>query len=160
MITKIQIRDIFSDFAADHLQIDTFDYSVNHLWEVDKQLDSNGVVMWVNSVTGGPTGETGKNNKRNYQVFIMDVVNDEKDNSAEIESDTEQIGLDLLSHLAFFDFEEFEAKNGVGRFSLDRQFTTIEPFRENFKSLYCGNLFEISLNVSFNYNTCQIPTNG
>lgn len=154
MITKLQIRDIFLDFAAGHKQIGLSDYAVNHLWEVDKDLKSNGVVMWVNSILGSIAGDRGEISKLNYQIFLMDVVNIEKDNSDQIESDTYSIGLDMLSHLEFF---QFKAKNGVGNFVLDKTATTVEPFREDFKSLYCGNMFSITLDVAFNYNTCIIP---
>lgn len=149
MITKIALRDIFNTFAENDPRINFWEYAVNHLWEVDKDLESDGVVQWVNSIQG-----TVSNNiaRLNYQVFMMDLVNTKKDNSDEVESDTHTILLNLLSYLELHSQE-------VGKmFSLDKQSITIEPFREKFDSMYAGNILTLAINVPFNYNTCIIPT--
>ena len=150
MITKIELRDIFNTFASTNAEIDYYNYAVNHLWEVDKDLESNGVVQWVNSKVGSVSGTI---SRLNYDVFLMDIVNIENDNSDEIESDTARIALDFLSNL-----DQYSTVTGK-MFSIDRNSITIEPFRERFDSTYCGNILSFTVKVPFNYNTCLIPVN-
>lgn len=148
MITKIAIKDLFEWFGNNHKQINYQNYAVNHNWEIDKDKISEGVVMWVVSVDS----PISKNViKYNYEVYLMGSVNIKEDNSAEVESDTQSIALDLLSF-----FDQYDYQPGLV-FTLDKTTSSISPFREKFDSQYAGNMVRISLNVPFNYNTCQIP---
>ena len=147
MITKRKIADLFIAFGESHNQVGLTEYSVNHLWEVDKDLESNGAVLWINSVQGSFTGISAK---WNYDIFCMDVVNTKEDNSIDVESDTYSILLDLMSYFAQYDYEI----NFV--FTMDRSGTK-EPFRERFSSMYCGNILRMTITAPFSYNTCKIP---
>lgn len=147
MITKRKIADIFLNFGALHSNVGYTEYAVNHLWEVDKDLKSNGQVLWINSVQGNFTGTAAK---WNYDIFCMDVVDIKEDNSIDVESDTYNTLLDLMSYFAQFDYEV----NYV--FTLDRNGTN-EPFRERFDSMYCGNILRMTITAPFSYNTCKIP---
>ena len=148
MITKIKIKDLFKWFGDNHEQVNDNAYYVNHLWEVDKDLANLGVNMIVSSIQSPVSGNLAK---YSYEVFLMDAVNIKEDNSAEIESDTFSIALDLISFFDQYDYQTNEV------FSLDKNVTSIEPFREKFDSQYAGNILRMTLNIPFNYNTCQIP---
>jgi len=147
LITKRRIADLFLAFGEAHNNVGHVEYAVNHLWEVDKDIDSNGQVLYMNSVQGSFSGTAAK---WNYDVFCMDVVNIKEDNSIDIESDTYNTLLDLMSYFAQYDQEV----NFV--FSFDRGGTN-EPFRERFSSMYCGNIIRMTITAPFSYNTCKIP---
>jgi hypothetical protein len=147
LITKRHIADLFLNFGAMHSNIGHVEYAVNHLWEVDKDLVSNGQVLYINSVQGNFTGVAAK---WNYDIFCMDVINSKEDNSIDVESDTYNTLLDLMSYFAQYDVQV----NFV--FGLDKNGSN-EPFRERFSSMYCGNILRMTITAPFSYNTCKIP---
>lgn len=135
MITKNQIAKIFEDFANGHIKVNYFGYTVNSLFDVDKK-DADGVVIWVTSKAHPVSNVV----KYGYDVFIMDVVNKQEDDSAEVESDTATIGLELIKHINETEFDE----------EIDVEFGgSMEPFVLKFDSLYAGNVLSFNVTIPF-----------
>ncbi len=148
-LSKRKISDIFENFATKHKMVNRYDYTVNELWEVDRQPIKEGVIMWVRSDISAINDIVVQ---WKYDVFFFDYVDNvgtDRDNSLDVESDTAAIAQDFLLYLR--DQEDFESIfNWV-------KTLTITPFRERFSDLYAGNFMTLELRVPYSTTFCDLP---
>jgi len=143
MITKNILYKYFKDFADNHLQIK--DYGYGDLWEISSSEATQYPLFWVSPQ---PSTISGNEISYNFNILIGDRLEDGDANKVEVESDTFQIGLDLLATL-----------NLDRDLDLDKN-NTLTPFIQDFKDRIAGHLISVSVSAPFNYDECAVPTTG
>ena len=143
MITKNILYKYFKDFADNHLQIKDFGYG--DLWEISSSQATQYPLFWVSPQ---PSNISGNEISYNFNILIGDRLEDGDGNKVEVESDTLQIGLDLLATLNLHTELDLEKSN------------TLTPFIHDFKDRIAGHLISLSVMAPFNYNECAVPTTG
>lgn len=143
MITKNILYKYFKDFADNHLQIK--DYGYGDLWEISSSEATQYPLFWVSPQ---PSTISGNEISYNFNILIGDRLEDGDANKVEVESDTFQIGLDLLATL-----------NLDRDLDLDKN-NTLTPFIQDFKDRIAGHLISVSVSAPFDYNECAVPTTG
>lgn len=143
MITKNTLYQYFKDFADNHLQIK--DYGYGDLWEISSSTATQYPLFWVSPQ---PSNISGNDIIYNFSILIGDRVEDGEGNKVEIESDTFQIGLDLLATLNLNQDLDLDKNN------------TLTPFVHDFKDKIAGHLITLSVSAPFDYNECAVPTTG
>ena len=143
MITKNILYKYFKDFADNHLQIK--DYGYGDLWEISSSTATQYPLFWVSPQ---PSSISGNEISYNFNILIGDRVEDGDGNKVEVESDTFQIGLDLLATLNLHTELDLDKNN------------TLTPFIHDFKDRIAGHLITLSVSAPFNYNECAVPTTG
>lgn len=143
MITKNILYQYFKDFADNHLQIK--DYGYGDLWEISSSQATQYPLFWVSPQ---PSSISGNEISYNFNILIGDRVEDGDGNKVEVESDTFQIGLDLLATLNLHTELDLDKNN------------TLTPFIHDFKDRIAGHLITLSVSAPFNYNECAVPTTG
>jgi len=143
MITKNILYKYFKDFADNHLQIK--DYGYGDLWEISSSQATQYPLFWVSPQ---PSSISGNEITYNFNILIGDRLEDGDGNKVEVESDTFQIGLDLLATLNINRDVDLDKNN------------TLTPFIHDFKDRIAGHLITISVTADFDYNECAVPTTG
>jgi hypothetical protein len=143
MITKNILYKYFKDFADNHLQIK--DYGYGDLWEISSSTATTYPLFWVSPQ---PSNISGNEITYNFNILIGDRLEDGDANKVEVESDTFQIGLDLLATLNLNRDVDLDKSN------------TLTPFIHDFKDRIAGHLITVSVTADFDYNECAVPTTG
>ena len=143
MITKNILYKYFKDFADNHLQIK--DYGYGDLWEISGSQATQYPLFWVSPQ---PSSISGNDINYNFNILIGDRLEDGDGNKVEVESDTFQIGLDLLATLNLNQDVDLDKSN------------TLTPFIHDFKDRIAGHLITLSVSAPFDYNECAVPTTG
>ena len=143
MITKNILYKYFKDFADNHLQIK--DYGYGDLWEISSSQATQYPLFWVSPQ---PSSISGNDINYNFNILIGDRLEDGDGNKVEVESDTFQIGLDLLATLNLNQDVDLDKSN------------TLTPFIHDFKDRIAGHLITLSVSAPFDYNECAVPTTG
>jgi hypothetical protein len=143
MITKNILYKYFKDFADNHLQIK--DYGYGDLSEISSSTATTYPLFWVSPQ---PSNISGNEITYNFNILIGDRLEDGDANKVEVESDTFQIGLDLLATLNLNRDVDLDKSN------------TLTPFIHDFKDRIAGHLITVSVTADFDYNECAVPTTG
>ena len=152
VVTKNIIRQIVSDIATAHYQINSFGYGdeadyVQKLMNEDTQELAENVIyprLFLSpDVSRIQTGSY----IRTYVVIVADRIRTGDQNFTEVESDTEQILLDVIAQLQNQDYG----------FVLDTGSIEVTPFKNRFADMVTGHMASISLQSDFEYDRCQIP---
>lgn len=143
MITKNILYKYFEQFANNHLQIKDFGYG--DLSEISSSQATQYPLFWVSPQ---PSSISGNEITYNFNILIGDRLEDGDGNKVEVESDTFQIGLDLLATLNINRDVDLDKNN------------TLTPFIHDFKDRIAGHLITLSVTADFDYNECAVPTTG
>lgn len=154
-----------------HNQISTT--SVGDIFDINLEKMQKFPLMHINptSVTTGDSQLT-----YNFQIFIMDMVTEKAEwtannesakfrklyktlsNEQDVFNETLQIATDFIGMLRHSSRQSLEGVNDINfplYFTQD-QFT-LEPFSERFDNLCCGFVFNIGVLVQNDFQTCNIP---
>ena len=154
-----------------HNQISTT--SVGDIFSINLEKMQKFPLMHINptSVTTGDSQLT-----YNFQIFIMDMVTEKEEwtannesakfrklyktlsNEQDVFNETLQIATDFIGMLRHSSRQSLEGVNDINfplYFTQD-QFT-LEPFSERFDNLCCGFVFNIGVLVQNDFQTCNIP---
>lgn len=154
MHTLNQLNDVLKTIATEHGQI--FSYGLGDNWEIGRgklhyyqRSDPQQYVyplMWCELQ---PFNRNDKNYFRKFRLFFMDLVHTDEKNELEIQSDMEQVALDVLAKLLRGDNEtNFLVEKG----------TTIEIFPlETFEENVAGCFMDVSLKLPFLSDECAVP---
>jgi|TARA_R110002020_G_scaffold448292_1_gene661035 hypothetical protein len=151
--TYNNVIDTLKGLGAKHLQIQTT--TVGDIFDID--LESSNTyfpLMHINplSVT---TGRTQLN--YNFQIFIMDLVNDDNSNEQEVYSDVLQMCVDVIAILTNSKFQAQLALDIDAPVYFAEGEYTIEPFTERFTNAVTGWVFQVSIAVHNDFQSCEIP---
>jgi hypothetical protein len=147
-----QLIKIFEDIAKNHNQI--HDYGFGDIWNAGKSRKLKYVCLWLNCLSVTPNkgaGDVYNTSTFRFRVFLMDLVNKDKDNDTEVLSDTVQIAQDILAELNdnpyYGDNRVLITTNNVG----------ITLFREKLEDELNGCWFDIDMTIPYNYCYLGLP---
>lgn len=144
MYTLNQLVAKLQSIANNHYQIKSFGYGDN--WEIEAEGAKNAPVMWANcrSFSVDESSIT-----YNFAILFMDLVNKGEENELEVLSDQALIATDVLALLD----KEAESDN----FRIVKS-NTGEFFTERFDNEWAGVLLELSFEIQFTRNWCEVPS--
>jgi len=139
--------------GTQHKQIETV--TTGDLWEVN--LEANNLWPLMHVITNNANVSLSEQ-KFNFRVLIMDLVEPDLSNEDEVMNDTYQTMIDLIALLKHgeilygYNFSLGEEQ----RYFVDDDFL-IEPFTERFSSNVSGWVCDISIIVESVLDSCDIP---
>lgn len=145
MPTRNQIAAFFHSFRVAHYQLKDDGYG--DFPEVGQSRGMNYPIIWVNPQ---PVTIDGNEFSHEYVIAIADRVLSDESNELEVESDTFQIGQDLLAFLDDQSDHDWEIET-------DGQ---LVPFTEKWKDDVAGWLLTVSIKTNFDYDSCAVPSSG
>ncbi len=135
--------------------IETFGVDSRQIWKtyfgVRETVDteqSNGMVQWFHVE---PTSVIGNSLNATFKVSFMDVLNNDQSNELDILSDTQDVAEGFLAYM----YNEEEYAN----FNISER-ANISWFGGGDDSDYFGHTVDISIEIPFEYNYCEIPFSG
>ena len=137
-----------------HKQIETV--TTGDLWDTDLS-DASGLYPLMHVITNNANVSLSEQ-KFNFRVLIMDLVEPDLSNEDEVMNDTYQTMVDLIALLKHgeilygYNFSEGEEQ----RYFVDDDFL-IEPFTERFTNNVSGWVCDISIIVESVLDSCDIP---
>jgi len=136
-----------------HKEIQTT--TTGDIWDVDLEKNTKFPLCHINPVDV----EISMSKKTfNFQVFVMDIVDEKGDNEQEVLSDTLQILTDLIALLKHGENTyTYDAAHGEEpRYYIDNDFRC-EPFNERFDNSVSGWVIDLGIIVESVLDSCDIP---
>lgn len=150
--TYNNVIDTLKALGEKHNQIKTT--TVGDIFDIDLEQNTLYPLMHLNPLS--------VNTRRtelvyNFQVFIMDLVNDDNSNEQEVYSDVLQMCVDVISILTNSKWQaQLQLDIDAPVYFAEGDYT-IEPFTERFNQAVTGWVFTISVVVENTFQTCNIP---
>ena len=165
--TYNNVINTLKNLGAVHQQITTV--STGDIYDIDLSKNTLFPLMHINpiNVTAGQTFLT-----YNFQIFVMDLVSQDENwtqtnfqsaeflnNEQEVLSTNLQVCVDLVAMLTN---SVAQSEQGVNDINFPVYFdeataTSFEPFTERFDNLLTGWVFQVSIEVLNDYQSCDIP---
>jgi len=151
--TYNNVIDTLAQLGTNHYQIKTV--SKGDIWELDLNKNTMFPVMHINFINV----EASKSQMiYNFQVFVMDLVEEDESNEQDVLSDTLQICTDIIA--TFKSGESLYLYNTThgeeARYFVDDDFT-LDPFTERFDNSVTGFVFNLPIIIEQPYDSCFIP---
>tara|TARA_R100001244_G_scaffold99021_1_gene73899 strand:- start:20 stop:514 length:495 start_codon:yes stop_codon:yes gene_type:complete len=150
--TYNNLIDTLKELGAKHQQISTT--TTGDIYDIDLEKNTLYPLMHINpiNVTTGSFGVT-----YNFQIFVMDLVDNDNANEQDVYNDVLQTCIDIISI--------FRNSKWQSQLTLDINapvyFTegdyTLEPFTERFDQDVTGWVFQIGIVVANDFQSCDIP---
>jgi len=143
---NIHFKEIITDlsgFCYDHYQIKDFG------WGELSQLNPEDYafpMVWLNPA---PSNIAGNMLELNFEMIVLDLLDQAYANKLDSMNDTLLIGNDIVSQ-----FWDDESTYG---FTLNEEGVTASPFIGDWDAFTIGWVFDISLEIPNNLNSCAIP---
>jgi len=147
MTTINQILKSLSDFASAHYQINSF--GNGELYDLASSGVTNYPLMYVDV---SPTSIVDDVTQVNFDILLVDRLTKSFTNWAEVYSDMQRVGLDLVAHFlsqSYFPYLRVQ------------QNVTFEPVRYSYADdEIAGYRFTLTFNQFFDQDRCSIPQLG
>ena len=151
--TYNNVIDTLKNLGENHLQISTT--TVGDIYDIDLEKNTLYPLMHLNPVN---VTTTRTELIYNFQVFIMDLVEEDESNEQDVLSDTLQICTDIIA--TFKSGESLYLSNTShgeeSRYFVDDDFT-LDPFTERFDNSVSGFVFNLPIIIEQPYDSCFIP---
>lgn len=149
-----------------HKQITTV--STGDIYDIDLSKNTLFPLMHINPINVD-AGESFL--KYNFQIFVMDLVSQDANwkatnfqsaaflsNEQEVLSTNLQVCIDLVAMLTNASAQSEQGVNDINMpVYFDVATTSFEPFTERFDNLLTGWVFQVSLEVMNDFQSCNIP---
>ena len=148
-MTHNQFIKLFSDFAANHYQINSFSNGQKEEITANSTIGTPTVTMWAIVQSANIDGNV---LKIKYSFLFGDIINKDDSNLDEVLSDTLRIAQDFVATMRLTDYE--------ASFQIEKQ-SAFTPFQdERFDNEMGGWEIDITFNSDYTQDTCQVPTSG
>jgi hypothetical protein len=148
-----QILTYFSSIAYHHEQIRSFGFG--DLTQCTNDIQTKKEPQYPRMYVVPDTVELNQNHIHfNYNVIVMDIIEDDLSNLEEVMSDNLAIVQDIWTVF----WQSYNANNGnfsniiVGDWS-----PNVQPFQERFQTILGGWTLQIKMSAPFDYNSCDLP---
>ena len=151
--TYNNVVDTLVCLGNQHLQINTT--TTGDLWDIDLDKNTLFPLLHINPVS---VGISQGQRQFNYQLFVMDLVNEDNSNEQEVLSDMLEIQNDIIALLKRGEIlYHYDAAAGEEpRYFIVNDFTC-EPFTERFDNAVAGWVMDLGVIVENELNSCNIP---
>jgi|TARA_R110001583_G_scaffold31373_1_gene107321 hypothetical protein len=150
--TYNNVINTLKNLGENHLMIKTT--TVGDIFTIDLEQTTLYPLMHLNpvNVTTGRTTLT-----YNFQVFVMDLVEDDNANEQEVYSDVLQVCIDIIAILSNSKWQSQLALDIDAPVYFAEGDYTLEPFTERFTQAVTGWVFNLGLTVENDFQSCTIP---
>ena len=154
-ITYKQIITYFSSIAFHHEQIKSFGFG--DLKQLTNDVITKQEPQYVRMYIVPENVEFNQNHIHyNYNVIIMDKLEDDLSNQREVMSDTLAIAMDVWTVF----WQSYQAQYGdFSEIIVGDWEPQVQPWLENFETVLCGWTLHIKMSAPFDYNSCNLPLN-
>ncbi len=138
-----QIIEDLEDFANNHEQINSYGYGdITQLtMDIETEKEPRYTRMYV---IPGDVVLAQNELITNFQILVVDRLNNDYSNQRDVLSDTLEITKDIM---ATFYLSEYETVWP----------SSVEPILEEYETILCGWVMNIQLTQPFDYNRCVLP---
>jgi hypothetical protein len=143
MITREQIAQLLKSISEAHYQIHSYGWG-----DVPDLLAREDVIYPFLMVTPSSSNYEEGYATHTYTISIADRVLKDKVNEVNVDSDTHQILLDILSQIDNLMYDDVDVVKGG----------TITPFFDNFRHEVTGHFADVGIRVKFAYDSCAVPS--
>ncbi|MBV7534044.1 hypothetical protein [Chitinophaga sp. sic0106] len=143
-MTLNQLNQLLKGFVSDHPQLNSFGRGGYE--ELQASKDIVYPLMWVASYDGR---HADKQMQRNIQIVFADLLKEDKSNELEVQSDMEQVALDLIALLRDNPDYDFQVDDSI----------QILLFTERFVDFTAGVFITFTFRDPKPYDRCEIPSN-
>ncbi len=147
MLTLNQTTEILKNFSSKHKALKGSFYFGDE-WESQSSNELNypnmHVVLQSSSVNDNTVSNT-------FRIIISDLVNNGETNETHVLSDTQLICIDLLNYL-----EQVSDSGDLGGFTVIKT-ANLTDFTESREDDVSGWFFDLTLNSSIDFNSCNLP---
>ena len=151
--TYANVIDTLKCLGEQHLQIKTV--TSGDVWDVDLE---DSTLFPLYHIT--PVNAEIENQQKtfNFQVFVMDMVDADKEQEQYVQSDTFQILNDIIALLKQGEIlYQYDTDAGQEpRYWIEDDFS-LEPFQERFDNAVTGWVVEIGISIESELNSCEVP---
>jgi hypothetical protein len=142
-VNYIQIIEDLEDFANNHLQINSYGYGdlTQLTMDIETEQEPRYTRMYV---IPGDVVLAQNELVTNFQILVVDQLNNDYSNQRDVLSDTLEITKDIM---ATFYLSEYETVWP----------SSVEPILEEYETILCGWMMNIQLTQPFDYNRCVLP---
>lgn len=146
-----------SQFATNHEQVREIIKGTPY--DVDAKQEVDGVQMLWNEEAYSANGENGAS--WSLSVFFMSQVTqiNNDSNDTDVRNECVLICSDLINFFQAYDYANWSDIDKNVHVEIQKSWST-NTFKERFNSLYSGAFVQFSINSSYNYNRCNIPTDA
>ena len=150
--TYNNVIDTLKNLGENHLMIKTT--TVGDIFDIDLEKNTLYPLMHLNPVN---VTTTRTELIYNFQVFVMDLVEDDNANEQEVYSDVLQVCIDIIAILSNSKWQSQLALDIDAPVYFAEGNFTLEPFKERFDQSVTGWVFNIGLTVENSFQSCTIP---
>lgn len=149
-LTYIQARELFSDFATRHLQVNSFYFG--DLSEIGNDVQFQYPLLAIIPSDVRMVKSNQSYNQIEYRFVVVggDLLNADRSNESEVRSDILQILQDLISE---FNQAAFYNNNTI----IINSDAIFKPFIERFDDLITGFAVNVSIKVPYRTTPCDAP---
>lgn len=133
MTTINQIIKAFQDLADDHYQIHSF--FGGQTWNFQAETNIYPTMILITQPSNIQKGRI----LYNFSIFLADIMNKDRSNLFEIQSDMAQICIDIVN--------ELKDKEDIYNFILQADDVIITPFEEAFDDVTAGFQMDVTIEV-------------
>ena len=139
------------ELGAKHLQISTT--TTGDIYDIDLE-NTKYPLMHIN-----PVNVTTRRTELvyNFQIFVMDLVDDDNANEQDVYSDVLQTCIDIIAILSNSKWQsQLTLDLDAPVYFAEGNFT-LEPFTERFNNAVSGWVFQLPITVENDFQSCDIP---
>lgn len=150
--TYFNVIETLKELGEKHHQISTT--TTGDIYDIDLEKNTKYPLMHIN-----PVNVTTRRTELvyNFQIFIMDLVDDDDANEQDVYSDVLQTCVDIIAIMSNSKWQaQLTLDLDAPVYFAEGDFT-LEPFTERFDQAVSGWVFQIPITVENNFQSCKIP---
>ena len=150
--TYFNVVETLKELGNKHHQISTT--TTGDIYDIDLEKNTKYPLMHIN-----PVNVTTRRTELvyNFQIFIMDIVDDDNANEQDVYSNVLQTCIDIIAIMSNSKWQaQLTLDLDAPVYFAEGDFT-LEPFTERFDQAVSGWVFQLPITVQNNFQSCNIP---
>ena len=150
--TYFNVIETLKELGEKHHQISTT--TTGDIYDIDLEKNTKYPLMHIN-----PVNVTTRRTELvyNFQIFIMDIVDDDNANEQDVYSNVLQTCIDIIAIMSNSKWQaQLTLDLDAPVYFAEGDFT-LEPFTERFDQAVSGWVFQLPITVQNNFQSCNIP---
>ena len=150
--TYNNVIDTLKNLGEEHQQISTT--TTGDIYDIDLEKNTKYPLMHINPVN---VTTTRTELIYNFQIFIMDLVDDDNANEQDVYNDVLSICIDIIAIMSNSKWQAQATLDLDAPVYFAEGDFTLEPFTERFDQAVTGGVFQLPVTVQNNFQSCTIP---
>jgi hypothetical protein len=150
--TYNNVIDTLKNLGEEHQQISTT--TTGDIFDIDLEKNTKYPLMHINPVN---VTTTRTELVYNFQIFVMDLVDDDNANEQEVYNDVLSICIDIIAIMSNSKWQATVTLDLDAPVYFAEGNFTLEPFTERFDQNVTGWVFQLPVTVQNDFQSCEIP---